>query len=66
MYFIRKGDSAGTTEVMAIQTASPGLADSSWPSARHDNRGTAWLVLGGASDTTDGGVVVDAAEPQGR
>ena len=34
------------TELVAIQTRSPGLADSSWPSIRHDNRGTAWLVPG--------------------
>ncbi|MBN2574429.1 MAG: PQQ-like beta-propeller repeat protein [Deltaproteobacteria bacterium] len=66
MYFIRKGGSPTTTEVIAIQTASPGLADSSWPSFRHDNRGTAWLVPGvGNTDPTDGGDQVDAPEPQG-
>jgi hypothetical protein len=31
-------------EILAIQTQSPGLAESSWPSLRHDNRGTMWLV----------------------
>ena len=45
MYMMRAApDVAGGTQVLAIQTASPGLADSSWPSWRHDNRGTAWLV----------------------
>ena len=67
MYLMRRGDSgADATEMIAIQTTSPGLADSSWPSWRHDNRGTAWLVPGtGASDATDGGAVVDAPEPMG-
>jgi hypothetical protein len=51
MYLMRRGD-VGGTEVMAIQTRSPGLADSSWPSFRHDNRGTAWLVPGTAGSTT--------------
>lgn len=31
-------------EVVAVQTQSPGLAESSWPSLRHDNRGSSWLV----------------------
>ena len=61
LYLMRRGDGAGTAEVIAIQTASPGLADSSWPSTRHDNRGTAWLVPGvGVSDAVDGGSAVDA------
>jgi hypothetical protein len=30
------------TAVVAIQTTSPGLAPSSWPSLRHDNRATSW------------------------
>ncbi len=40
------------TEILAIQTRSPGLADSSWPSFRHDNRGTAWLVPGTPANST--------------
>lgn len=31
------------TEVVAIQTASPGLADTSWPLRRGNNQGTGWL-----------------------
>lgn len=31
------------TEIVAIQTASPGLARSSWPAHRRDNGGTSWL-----------------------
>lgn len=30
-------------EVIAIQTRSPGTLDSSWPTLRHDARGTGWL-----------------------
>jgi outer membrane protein assembly factor BamB len=30
-------------EIVAVQTASPGLADTSWPVRRHDARGAAWL-----------------------
>jgi outer membrane protein assembly factor BamB len=45
MYLVHPSESGGT-ELVAIQTRSPGLADSSWPSIRHDNRGTAWLVPG--------------------
>jgi hypothetical protein len=33
----------GDGEIVAIQTGSPGLADSSWPSRRHDNTGASWL-----------------------
>ncbi len=51
MYMKRQNDSY-STEVIAIQTRSPGLADSSWPSWRHDNRGTAWLVPVAAGFTT--------------
>lgn len=36
----------GDGEVVAIQTSSPGLAHSSWPSRRHDNAGTSWLSEG--------------------
>jgi hypothetical protein len=71
MFLSRRGE-AGTdsTEVIAIQTASPGLADSSWPSLRHDNRGTAWLVPGTTSagppaSDSDGGApasLIDAPE----
>jgi hypothetical protein len=68
MYFTRRGYLL--TEVIAIQTASPGLADSSWPSLRHDNRGTAWLVPGvGDSTATDGGDgsnAIDAPDPTSR
>jgi outer membrane protein assembly factor BamB len=49
MYLKRTAPNLSGTQVMAIQTRSPGLADSSWPSWRHDNRGTAWLVPGVAS-----------------
>jgi hypothetical protein len=70
MYLTRRGDSgADATEVIAIQTASPGLADSSWPSLRHDNRGTAWLVPGtGSGAALDGGGAggtMDATEAAG-
>lgn len=33
----------GVTEVVAVQTESPGLADTSWPIRRHDVRATGWL-----------------------
>ncbi|MES1204662.1 MAG: PQQ-binding-like beta-propeller repeat protein [Pseudomonadota bacterium] len=36
-------ESFGLAEVIAIQTTSPGLARSSWPTLRHDNQGTSWL-----------------------
>jgi hypothetical protein len=29
-------------EIIAVQTTSPGLASSSWPSRRHDNRSSNW------------------------
>ncbi len=45
MYLVHPSEK-GAVEVVGIQTRSPGLADSSWPSLRHDNRGTAWLVPG--------------------
>jgi outer membrane protein assembly factor BamB len=69
MFLTRPGDpGTDSTEVVAIQTASPGLADSSWPSFRHDNRGTAWLVPGSASATdSDGGTVpalIDAPQAE--
>lgn len=32
----------GYSTTVAIQTTSPGLAHSSWPSPRHDNRATNW------------------------
>jgi len=34
-------DANGGSEVVAVQTRSPGLADSSWPSWRRDNSGSA-------------------------
>jgi hypothetical protein len=62
MFLTRGGDSGANTEVIAIQTASPGLADSSWPSLRHDNRGTAWLVPGVAAGVPlDGGDAIDVS-----
>jgi hypothetical protein len=70
MYLMRASPNTSGTQVIAIQTRSPGLADSSWPSWRHDNRGTAWLVPGTASATdSDGGTaspLVDASEPGGN
>jgi hypothetical protein len=33
----------GATEVVGVQTTSPGLAPTAWPVRRRDNRGTAWL-----------------------
>lgn len=32
-----------TAEIVAVQTASPGIARTSWPVRRHDARGTGWL-----------------------
>jgi outer membrane protein assembly factor BamB len=56
MFFTRLTQDGVGTEMIAIQTASPGLADSSWPSLRHDNRGTAWLVPGSTTSAElDGG-----------
>jgi hypothetical protein len=64
MYLMRSSPNSSGTQVMAIQTRSPGLADSSWPSWRHDNRGTAWLVPGTSGPaTTDGGNATDASDP---
>jgi hypothetical protein len=61
MYLMRSSPNISGTQLMAIQTGSPGLADSSWPSWRHDNRGTAWLVPGGGAGTAlDGGNALDA------
>jgi hypothetical protein len=34
----------GVIELIIVRTASPGLADSSWPMTGHDNRGTWWLA----------------------
>jgi hypothetical protein len=72
MYVARGGKTSGLPrglEVLAIQTRSPGLADSSWPSLRHDNRGTSWLVPGkrgaagadGEARSTDAGADVPLA-----
>ena len=36
-------DQSWSTNLLAIQTRSPGLAKSSWPTSAHDNHGTAWL-----------------------
>lgn len=43
LYLVRTDD-GGELDLLAIQTRSLGLANSSWPSLRHDNRGTSWLV----------------------
>jgi outer membrane protein assembly factor BamB len=50
--YLSRPDITSGTEILAIQTRSPGLADSSWPSFRHDNRGTAWLVPGTPANST--------------
>jgi hypothetical protein len=64
MYLMRSSPNISGTQVIAIQTRSPGLADSSWPSWRHDNRGTAWLVPGASGPaTTDSGNATDASDP---
>jgi outer membrane protein assembly factor BamB len=31
------------TELVAVQTESPGLSDSAWPARRRDEKGTAWV-----------------------
>jgi outer membrane protein assembly factor BamB len=66
MYLMRNGDAEGgaieSTQVIAIQTRSPGLADSSWPSLRHDNRGTAWLVSGTPAAATDAASAPEAKD----
>ena len=63
MYLKRSSPNTSGTQVMAIQTRSPGLADSSWPSWRHDNRGTAWLVPGAAAAVdADGGNAQETPE----
>ncbi len=43
LYFGRPATGDGT-EIVAIQTPSPGLARSAWPTWRHDKRATAWLT----------------------
>jgi outer membrane protein assembly factor BamB len=67
MYMMRATPDAPVgTQVLAIQTASPGLAESSWPSWRHDNCGTAWLVPGTATSVDrDGGGVADPVDAPG-
>ena len=62
MYLMRSSPNTSGTQVMAIQTRSPGLADSSWPSWRHDNRGTAWLVPGAPGNATDDAAASDAID----
>ena len=61
MYLSRPGESTGA-EIIAIQTRSPGLANSSWPSFRHDNRGTAWLVPGSPAAATDAAAAPEAKD----
>jgi len=46
--------------VLAIQTQSPGLAESSWPSLRRDNRGTMWLTP--LPPASSNGPTVDASD----
>ena len=41
LYFARNETSR--LEIIAIQTASPGLAPTAWPTHFHDNRRTGWL-----------------------
>jgi outer membrane protein assembly factor BamB len=33
----------GTSQLIAVQTTSPGLARSAWPTYRHDSQGTNWV-----------------------
>jgi outer membrane protein assembly factor BamB len=62
LYFAIPNEDGGTTDVMAIQTKSPGLAPSAWPMLRHDNRGTMWLTSPSSESPVDGGTpVTDAA-----
>jgi hypothetical protein len=42
LYYLGYGGNGGFL-LVAIQTQSPGLAQSSWPSLRHDNHRTQWL-----------------------
>jgi outer membrane protein assembly factor BamB len=62
LYVTRPGDRLDSTNLVAVQTGSPGLANSSWPAPAHDNHGTSWL----GQPTRDqpavdgGGAVVDA------
>ncbi len=45
--FLARARTAGKkpgTEVVAVQTRSPGPLESSWPAWRHDVRGTGWLM----------------------
>jgi hypothetical protein len=67
LYLLRTlGSAASAFEVIAIQTQSPGLAESSWPSIRHDNRASAWLTslppLAGPTHDLDGSVDVGPSE----
>jgi outer membrane protein assembly factor BamB len=60
LYFVIPDENKPVTDVIAIQTKSPGLAPSAWPMIRHDNRGTMWLTplppLPTPDESTDGGV----------
>jgi hypothetical protein len=53
LYVASEGERYETTDLHAIQTRSPGLADSSWPHWRHDNRGTGWLDQPARGPTID-------------
>jgi outer membrane protein assembly factor BamB len=67
LYLVRGHKEEWAVEILAIQTQSPGLAESSWPSLRHDNRGTMWLTplppLSGSNPGVDTSVpaAVDAS-----
>ncbi len=57
----------GGTDILAIQTESPGLSTvSSWPSIRHDNRGTMWLAPLDVVDAPDGGGLFDGSGTLGE
>jgi hypothetical protein len=43
LYISTNAVSSEAMSLYAIQTRSPGLARSSWPSGRHDNQGTQWM-----------------------
>ncbi|HJX51732.1 MAG TPA: hypothetical protein VJ801_03110 [Polyangia bacterium] len=60
LYVSIRGDGYATTKLFAIQTRSPGLARSSWPSVRHDNQGTEWLA---EPTLTSNGVDAGPASP---
>ena len=64
LYFAIPSESNVGTDVVAIQTKSPGLARSAWPMIRHDNRGTMWLVSAPPSGSDHDGSPRDGAPAQ--